>query len=202
MRNTALVQAYNRLRGTVLAVVTGVMVYALFVSITHITHVATWLGIPGWQAKTAWILVDVVALVGKVLQMTKYFGQSTNRVGTRLMFFSGSISLACNIFSGVLEGSAGAAGWGAFVVMMFLVLEGVITKVRPSATVTRAKNTVNGKAEKVPAPKVETGPRGGQKWTAERRAAFEAAKAAKEKAKLEEQFAMASVAGISPVSPA
>jgi uncharacterized membrane protein len=199
--NNSLVETANRIRGYVTAAVAGVMVYALYVSMAHITHVATFIGIPGWQARTAFLLVDLPALIGKVLQM-KYFAQSTRKTGRKLTYFSGAISLACNVLSGVLHGSAGAAGWGAFVVVMFLVLESVITKIKPAAAVTRAKNAAEGKTEKVPTPKVETGPRGGQKWSAERRAAFEAAKAAKEKAKLEEQFALASVAGISPVSPA
>jgi len=190
-----IVETANRIRGYVTAAVGLVMVYALFVSITHITHVAVWLGIPGWQAKTAFLLVDLPALIGKVLGM-KYFARSTQKVGTKLMFFSGAISLTCNVSSGVLEGSVGAAGWGAFVVVMFLVLEGVITKIRPAAAVTRAKNAVEGKTEKAEATTVaEVGPRGGQKWSAERRAKYEAAK-------LEKQYALASVSGISPVSGA
>jgi hypothetical protein len=190
-----LVETANRIRGYVTAAVAGVMVYALYVSMAHITHVATYIGIPGWQARTAFLLVDLPALIGKVLQM-KYFAQSTRKTGRRLTYFSGAISLACNVLSGVLHGSAGAAGWGAFVVIMFLVLESVITKIKPAAAVTRAKNAAEGRTETTTtsAP-AEVGPRGGQKWTAERRAKYEAAK-------LEKQYALASVSGISPVSPA
>ena len=69
-----------------------------------------------------------------------------------MTYFTGSLSLACNIGSGLIEGSYGAAGWGAFVVVMFLVLESVITKIRPAAAVTKAKNAVTEtKTPKAPA---------------------------------------------------
>lgn len=122
-----------RVRRVVTLAVTLVMVYALFVSREHITHVAYWLGIPGWQAETAFILVDLPALIGRVLQLG-YFADETRRVGRRLTYFAGSLSLAANVASGVILGSYGAAGWGAFVVVMFVVLEGVVTKIKPAMT--------------------------------------------------------------------
>lgn len=134
----------NRIRAGVTIAVSLVMVYALYVSMDHITHVAHWIGVPGWQAATAFLLVDLPALIGKVLQM-KYFAASTRRVGRRLTYFSGSLSLVCNVGSGLILGSYGAAGWGAFVVIMFLVLESVITKIKPAAAVTRAKNATSDK---------------------------------------------------------
>lgn len=129
----------SRIKTAVIIAVTLVMAYALYVSREHITEVATWLGVPGWQATTAFILVDLPALIGKILQ-TKYFAASTRKVGGRLTYFSGGLSLVCNIGAGVIHGSYGAAEWGAFVVIMFLVLESVITKIKPSSAVTRAKN--------------------------------------------------------------
>lgn len=136
----------NRIKAAVIVVISLVMIYALFVSREHITEVAHWLGVPGWQAETAFILVDLPALVGKVLQL-KYFSHSTRKVGTKLTYLSGAISLACNIGAGVILGSFGAAGWGAFVVVMFLVLESVVVKIKPAAAVTRAKNAANGSAK-------------------------------------------------------
>lgn len=150
------VEIANRIKTCVIVVVSLVMFYALFVSREHITEVAQWLGVEGWQAQTAFILVDLPALVGKVLQ-TKYFAHSTRKVGTRLTYFSGALSLACNIGAGIIHGSYGAAGWGAFVVIMFLVLESVVVKIKPAAAVTRAKNAAAGTAK--PASTTEPTPR-------------------------------------------
>lgn len=144
----------DRIKTGVIVVVSLVMIYALFVSREHITEVAHWLGVPGWQAATAFILVDLPALIGKVLQV-KYFSHSTRKVGTKLTYFSGALSLACNIGAGLILGSYGAAGWGAFVVVMFLVLESVVVKIKPAAAVTRAKNAA---AEKTIASNTATEP--------------------------------------------
>jgi hypothetical protein len=130
---TDFVTIARRVRAVVTLAVTLVMVYALVVSREHITHVAYWLGIPGWQAETAFILVDLPALIGRVLQLKYFDADVTQRVGRRLTYFSGSLSLAANVASGVILGSYGAAGWGAFVVVMFVVLEGVIAKISPAA---------------------------------------------------------------------
>lgn len=184
MDRSTFVLVANRIRTGVTIVVALVMVYALFVSREHITHVAHWIGVPGWQADTAFILVDLPALVGKVLQL-KYFANSTRKVGSRLTYFSGALSLAANVGSGIILGSYGAAGWGAFVVLMFLVLESVITKIKPAAAVTRAKNTMAGVAEEPKPAKSGKGSTKGQPWSAERRARFEA----KKLQELEDSFA-------------
>lgn len=140
------VKIANRIKFWITTAVSAVMVYALIVSASHIIHVAQTIGVPGWQAKTSWILVDLPALIGKVLQL-KVFSSSTRKAGRGLTYFSGSLSLACNIASGLILGSWGAAGWGAFVAMMFLVLETVVTRIKPAAGVTRAKNRANGQTE-------------------------------------------------------
>lgn len=139
----------GRIRFWITASVTAVMVYALAVSATHIVHVAQTIGVPGWQAQTAWVLVDLPALIGKVLGLKLprhgyVFVASTRRVGMRLTIFSGSLSLACNVASGLLHNSWGAAGWGAFVVTMFLVLETVLTKIKATTGATRKADADNG----------------------------------------------------------
>jgi hypothetical protein len=48
--------------------------------------------------------------------------------------------------SGWFGGGVGPAGYGAFVVVMFLVLENVGTKIKPAAAVTKAKNATIEKA--------------------------------------------------------
>jgi hypothetical protein len=143
------VKIADRVKFAVATVVSLIMVLALYVSRDHITDVAHRIGLVGYQAETLFLLVDVVALIGKVLQL-KYFAASTRKVGRRLMIAAGIISLTCNVASGWLSGGYGPAGYGVFVVILFLVLENVLTKIKPAAAVTRAKNASN--AETLDAP--------------------------------------------------
>lgn len=136
----------SRIRTSIVAAAFGVLVYALTVSAAHIIHVAQTIGVPGWQANTAWVLVDLPALVGKLLgiKLPRFgyvFVASTRRFGVKLTIFSGLVSLACNVASGLIHGSFGAAGWGAFVVMMFLVMEITITKIKFATRASKAKDT-------------------------------------------------------------
>lgn len=139
------VQIADRIKRGVVVVVSLIMAYALFVSRDHITHVAHLIGLTGYQAETLFILVDIPAIVGKVLQ-TKYFAASTRKVGKRLMIASGIVSLGCNVASGWFSGGYGPAGYGVFVVAMFLIMENVVTKIKPAAAVTARKNAAAGKA--------------------------------------------------------
>lgn len=121
-------------------VVTGlIMLYALFVSRDHITHVAHLIKLGGYQAETLFVLIDLPALVGKVLQLP-YFSASTRRMGRKLMIASGALSLVCNVVSGWFGGGVGPAGYGAFVVVMFVAMESVVMRIKPAAAVTRAKS--------------------------------------------------------------
>lgn len=135
------VKIADRVRTAVTVTAALIMLYALFVSADHITHVARVIGLEGYQAATLFVLIDIPALVGKALRL-KYFAAVTRKWGLRLMLFSGVLSLTCNITSGALSGGMGAAGYGAFVVFMFLLLEHVVTKIKPSAGVTKAKNAM------------------------------------------------------------
>lgn len=150
----------DRIKLGVRLVVTGLMVYALYVSKDHSTHVALWIGLSGYQAHTLFILIDLPALVGKVLQL-HYFSAGTRKAGTRLTYISGSLSLACNVGSGVIDAKIGAAAYGAFVVGMFLYLEYVLTKIKSAPSVTRAKNTAPAApAPATPAPATKKCPAG------------------------------------------
>jgi len=185
------VKIADRIKTLVVVVTALIMVYALYVSKDHITHVALFIGIGGWQAHTAFVLIDLPALIGKLMGL-KYFAASTRKAGRQMTYLSGSISLICNVASGLILGSFGAAGWGAFVVMMFLYLESRITKIKAAASVTRAKNAANEDGEPATAKASKPAhPLAGRGWSPERRAAHEAKK-------LERQFAMASapVSGI------
>lgn len=146
------VKIADRIKLGVTIVVSAIMVYALYVSRDHITHVAHLIGLSGYQAETLFVLVDIPAIVGKALQ-TKYFAASTRKVGKRLMIASGLVSLGCNVASGWFSGGYGPAGYGVFVVAMFLIMENVVTKIKPAASVTRVKNGNTIKAPRKRAPR-------------------------------------------------
>lgn len=128
MRN---VKIADRVRIAVTIAAGLIMVYALIVSRDHIDHVAHLIGLDGYKAATLFVLVDLPAVIGKVMRL-RYFDASTRKTGLRLMVWSGSLSLACNVASGWFGGGIGPAGYGAFVVLMFLVMENVVTKIKPA----------------------------------------------------------------------
>lgn len=133
------VKIADRVRIAVTIVAGLVMLYALFVSADHEIHVAHLINLSGYQAATLWVLIDLPALIGKILRLPAFLA-STRRMGLKLMIGSGSLSLVCNVCSGWFGGGFGPAAYGAFVVGMFLALENVVTKIKPAAAVTRAKN--------------------------------------------------------------
>lgn len=147
------VKIADRIKVAVIIVTALIMAYALFVSRDHITYVAFLIGLTGYQANTLFVFIDLPALIGKVLQL-KYFAVSTKRMGRNLMIATGTLSLVCNVVAGLFGGGYGPAGYGAFIVMMFVILEAVIVKIKPAAAVTRAKNAATAvKTPKTPNPK-------------------------------------------------
>lgn len=180
------VKVANRVRTAVTVIATLIMVYALYVSRDHITHVAHLIGLGGYQASTLFVLIDLPALVGKAMQL-RYFANSTRRSGRHLMWMSGSLSFAFNVLSGWFGGGIGPAGYGAFVVIMFLVMENAITKIKPAAAVTRVKNAENAQTPAQP-----------RKPAARKAAAPRTRKTAATVAELEQVYHLPSA----PVSPA
>lgn len=144
------VKIANRVKAAVTATTTLILLYVLYVSRDHITEIAHWIGLTGYQAATLFILIDLPAVIGRVLQ-TRYFANSTKQVGRRLTYSSGALSLACNVGAGIITSSLGVAIYGAFIVVMFLVLESVITKIKPAGAVTRARNAANETKASAPA---------------------------------------------------
>lgn len=140
------VKIADRVRLAVTIAAGLIMLYALYVSKDHITHVAHLIGLVGYQAATLFVLIDLPAVIGKVLRL-KYFAASTRKTGLRLMIWSGSLSLTCNVLSGWFGGGIGPAGYGVFVVTMFLVMENVVMKIKAASSVTRAKNAKSDETE-------------------------------------------------------
>lgn len=143
------VKIADRVRLVVTLVATLIMVYALLVSRDHITHVARLIGLTGYQAETLFVLIDLPALVGKAMMLPYFAKRPTRNTGRLLMTLSGSLSVVCNVTSGWFGGGIGPAGYGAFVVFMFLLLEWAVVRIKPAAAVTRARNS--GNVETVPA---------------------------------------------------
>lgn len=127
-------------------IVWALLAYSMFTSATHITDTAHSLGLEGFAAYTLWVLIDIPAIVGKLLG-GKAFAKSTQRLGFKLMVFSGLLSLACNIYAG---DNLGQRGHGVLVVAMFIILENVATKIKPAPAVkaaqTRARKAASGEA--------------------------------------------------------
>jgi hypothetical protein len=147
------VKIADRIKTAVIVVTALIMGYALFVSRDHITYVAHLIHLTGYQAETLFVFIDLPAMIGKVLQL-KYFAVSTHKIGRKLMVATGTLSLVCNIVAGLFGGGYGPAGYGAFIVVMFVVLENVIVKIKPAAAVTRRKNADAAvKTPKSPNPK-------------------------------------------------
>lgn len=143
------VKRADNVRKLISAVVLGIMIYALYVSRSHITHVGYAIELTPFEAETLFVLIDVPALVGKLLT-GKLFAPSTQKSGRRLMWTTGALSLGCNITSGAIGGGVGPAVYGAFVVVMFVTLENVLGKIRPAAAVTKARRAVEPVAEVQP----------------------------------------------------
>lgn len=125
----------NRVKLGVTLVCTAILGFVLWVSRDHITATAHMIGLHGYQASTLFILIDIVALVGKVLTMS-YFAKSTRTMGFRLMVVAGTLSLACNVFAG---NNIGERIYGVFIVGLFVGLEQVVTRIKPAASVKAAK---------------------------------------------------------------
>lgn len=136
----------NRVKLAATIVCTAILVYILFVSRDHITDTAHMMGLVGYTASTLFILIDIPALLGKVLS-TKYFAKSTRSIGFRLMLVSGSLSLVCNVLAGH---NVGQRVYGAFIIGLFVGLEQVVTRIKPAAAV-KAAATKAAKAAPAPA---------------------------------------------------
>ncbi|HEX6872666.1 MAG TPA: hypothetical protein VF163_16335 [Micromonosporaceae bacterium] len=114
--------AVRRATGIARIIGFGLLGYGLYLSAGHITEVGHLIGLTGAEAGTLFIFVDIVALLGKLLT-SKYFVAKTRRIGYKLMLAGGLLSLACNVAAGGAQGNPGRAAYGAFIVLMIVVIE-------------------------------------------------------------------------------
>ena len=108
----------------------GYLIGALSISFSHFIHAFNKLGLYGFGAMSMPIAVDGLAIFGVLLQH-KSFAKETRTIGRWLQLICGSLSLAVNVFSG--WGSPGAVIQGATWVIIYMVLELIVSKIRLAA---------------------------------------------------------------------
>lgn len=131
------IKARNAARRIVLfGVLSGIAftIYCLFISREHITTVGYAIRLKSFEAETLFILVDFVAMFGKMLT-SKRLTAKTRRIGFKWMVGAGTISLACNIIAGLLDDwNFGEAGYGAAIVALIVFLEYTIVNTKAKMT--------------------------------------------------------------------
>lgn len=112
------------------AITTGYLITAVVISFTHI---ATLFGIMGsdWQRWIAPVMIDTVAVIGKI-SMSTAFTPKTRAAGKRALMVAGSISFVANVTVGYVEQMYGNAILGAVVVFGALWAENHIAKMTQS----------------------------------------------------------------------
>lgn len=149
MQNDKLKAAKAAKRSAVIGVLSGVAMFAygLWVSRGHITHIGYWLQLSRFEAETLFVLVDFLALYGKVLT-SKRLSAKTRRYGFKVMLTGLALSTLCNVGSGLLAGALGAAFYGVFLVAIIVIVE-------YGVSITRAKTVSTEPRQRTPkAPEV------------------------------------------------
>lgn len=121
---------------TVRALTVAVLVLALVMSFLHIAEAFALLG-AGWDRWTAPLLIDVVAVIGKIATGAE-FTAPARRLGRRALYVAGCVSLVSNVAVGYAHQQYGSALLGAIVVSVALWGETMITKLRPTAAARKA----------------------------------------------------------------
>lgn len=103
-----------------------VLVYAMVMSSSHIITTSFKIGLTGWAAYTSPILIDAVAVVGKLGRLER-FTDATRRSSLRLLLFGGAMSLTANVYAGQ---NLGQRIHGVLVVVVMLWIESHITKLK------------------------------------------------------------------------
>lgn len=106
-----------------------VLVYTMVMSSSHIIETSFKIGLTGWAAYTSPILIDAVAVVGKLGRLER-FTDATRRSSLRLLLFGGAMSLTANVYAGE---NLGQRIHGVLVVVVMLWIESHITKLKLKA---------------------------------------------------------------------
>lgn len=113
--------------------VAAMMLLALGLSFSHIAELAA-LGGAGWERWIAPVLVDFVAVLGKIGSGAQ-FNARTRRTGRRTLWVTGTVSLAANAGIGFVHRSPSGVAIGVSVVVVALWAESFLhgMGVKPSA---------------------------------------------------------------------
>jgi len=110
---------HNWIYGIACALVYGFLAAAAVGSYGNIVGLAHDLGVSSDHAWTTPLLIDGVALMGKLLR-SRNLAATAHRAGLRLMLFGGVLSLAANVLHGHTWGDR---IYGALLVVGFIVVE-------------------------------------------------------------------------------
>ena len=108
---------------------TSYLITALVLSFTHIAALFALMG-AGWEAWIAPVMIDMVAIIGKISTSTQ-FTRTTRQAGKRALVVAGSISLLANVTVGYVHEQYGSAILGAIVVFGALWAESHLHNLRP-----------------------------------------------------------------------
>lgn len=111
-----------------------ILAYAMYISSTHIIEAAFKVGLSGFAAYTSPILIDAVAVVGKLGRLGR-FTDETRRSSLWLFAFGGGMSLTANVYAGA---NLGQRIHGVLVVVVALWIESHITKLKLKAVATES----------------------------------------------------------------
>lgn len=131
------------------------LVTALGLSFSHIAHLFGLMG-SGWEMWIAPVMIDMVAIIGKISMGTQ-FTAKTRRAGKRALVLAGGVSFLANVTVGYVEQRYGSAVLGAIVVAGALWAEGHLHNLRPVTK--RAPRPAAAAAPAAPARKAPAKPR-------------------------------------------
>lgn len=134
-------------------------IYTLAVSRGHITHIGYAIGLSKFEAETLFLLVDFIAVFGKVMTHPRLSAR-TRRIGREGLLAGLGLSLACNVVSGLIAGGIipedlsgggiGPAGYGAFIVTILVWIERAVSSCKPKANIERKAQAVQPSAPAAP----------------------------------------------------
>jgi hypothetical protein len=122
------------------------MLLAVGMSFTHIAELAA-MGGAGWERWVAPVLIDFVAILGKVGTGSQ-FNAHTRRVGRRSLWVAGTLSLTANVGVGYAHGSVSGMVIGAGVVAVALWGESYLHGMGVKASAVRKTTPATPKVNK------------------------------------------------------
>ena len=105
------------------------LITALVLSFTHIAALFALMG-AGWEAWIAPVMIDAVAIIGKISMGVEFTGK-TRRAGKQALLIAGSVSFVANVTVGYIHQQYGSALLGAIVVAGALWAENHLHNLRP-----------------------------------------------------------------------